>query len=107
MDGTLSDLDRRLTRLEEMIAGGFREITRRLDTLNGQVARHEQWQHDHDARHTTIAVEQAELRAAYSEQRRQELADRAADRWRWGVRIAVATAATNALLQVALRLLAR
>lgn len=101
------DIDRRLTRLEEMLSAGIREITRRLDTINGRVAEHERWREEHVTEHTGIAVREAEREARCAERERLMAEGAQAERWRWGVLVAVGTALANLVTQIALRVVAR
>jgi hypothetical protein len=100
-------IDLRLTRLEDMLSAGIREITRRLDAINGRVAEHERWREEHVAEHTRLAVREAEEAARHAERERL-MGERAqTDRWRWGVIVAVGTALVNLVTQIALRVVAR
>jgi hypothetical protein len=100
-------IDRRLTRLEEMLSAGIREITRRLDTINGRVAEHERWREEHTGEHTRLAVREAERAARCAERERHMAESAQAERWRWGVLVAVGTALANLVAQIALRVVGR
>jgi hypothetical protein len=106
-DLSLLDLDRRLTRLEQLIQTGLADIVRRLDQLNGRVADGERWQRSHEQAHTALQVEQARLEARVEQQDAAAQRAETTGRWRWGVVVALGTAAANALVQVLLRLVAR
>jgi hypothetical protein len=102
-DGHWLDLDRRLTRLEQLIQSGLAEITRRLDQINGRVTENDRWRLGHEQHHAEIQARQARLEASDAWRERET----AAQRWRWGAAIALGTTVANVIVQIVLRWLGR